>query len=287
MLRLATLIAALALAGSYGGALHPMADSLAVFRPGLALAVMLGALAWRGRARQILLAGAMIALAPILWQMRPPPPVPEAALTLYQKNLLFTLADPAPVVADIRESGADLVFLQEVSTRNRAVPEALEDAYPHQLICDAHSVGGVAILSRHAFAAPGQCLDARGAAAAQIDSPLGRVTAVVLHLHWPWPFGQAAHVERILPQLAPLPGPVLVAGDFNMVPWATSTRRIARVTDSHRVGPVAPSLMLKRLYPLMIDHILIPQDWRGAAEMRPRLGSDHRGMVARVGPVAR
>jgi endonuclease/exonuclease/phosphatase (EEP) superfamily protein YafD len=33
---------------------------------------------------------------------------------------------------------------------------------------------------------------------------------------------------------------------------------------------------------LPIDHVLLPVGWSGGKELRPELGSDHRGVVVRV-----
>lgn len=276
-------LAGLALLAGYGGALHPAGDALAVFRPVFALLLLAAGLVLRGRAGWGATLLALLAVLPILWALRPLSP-PEHGLVVYQKNLLFTLADPGPIAGDIAASGADLVMLEEVSPRNLALPEALRAAYPHQHICGAHSVGGVAILSRHPFAVPPRCDAPRGMATARIETPWGEVSAAVLHLHWPWPFGQAAHVRRLLPVLADLPRPVIVAGDFNMVHWGQSTRVLARATGTARVGPLRETFRLKRAYPMAIDHVLAPEGWRAAGIVRPRLGSDHRGIVARLAP---
>lgn len=283
MIRLLTLIVALALLASFAGALHPAGDSLAVFRPVLAVLLLIGAWSLPKGWRLAVSLAALAALVPILWSLHSSG-VPGGRLVVYQKNLLFTLTDPAPLVTDITDSGADIVMLEEVSARNRAVPGLLIGVYPHQHICDAHTVGGVAILSRHPFAVPPECAGPRGYASARIATPAGEVTAAVLHLHWPYPFGQAAHVRQLLPVLEGLPRPVVVAGDFNMVPWGHATRAIAHATGTDRVGPLRESFRLKQLYPMAIDHVLMPRGWAGRAEMRPRLGSDHRGILARVAP---
>ena len=271
------------LAATYAGPLHPLGDSLAVGRPLLAGVLLVVGVALRGRAGWLAAAAGALALAPMLWAARLMP-VPEAppALVVYQKNLRFTLADPAPIAADIRASGADVALLQEVSDRNLRVTAALADAYPHQAVCAPHPVGAVAVLSRWPFEGGEVCDVAPGMVAARILSPAGPVTVVSLHLHWPWPFGLRGHLERILPRLADLPRPVIVGGDFNAVPGSQTVRRVAEATGTRRAGPLRPSFYLKGLLPITIDHVFVPEGAVAATAMRPLLGSDHRGQRAVV-----
>lgn len=274
----------IALLGSYLGAIHPAGDTLAVFRPAWALIMLISASfmgGWRRVAGVILSA---VTLAPILWATLRPVPLPRDGLVLYLKNLRFDLADPGPVVADIRASDAGVVLLEEVSRRNLAVPEALLDSHPHQLICPAHRVGAVAILSRRPFLQTPDCAEGSGFAAARIAGPEGPVSLAVTHLHWPWPHGQAGQVAALLPRLRTLPRPVILGGDFNMVPWGYAVGKIADATGTRHVGPLRSSLVLKGLYPLVIDHVLMPEGWAGRLQMRDRLGSDHRGVLARLAP---
>lgn len=269
--------ALLALVAGFGGALHPAGDSLAVFRPLFALVLILLA-PLMGRIGRVALLAGLAVMAPILWQAGATPgPAPEIAV--YQKNLRFDLADPGPVIRDIRDSGAGIVMLQEVSQRNLAVPQALRDSLPHQVICSAHGVGAVAILSRWPFLGTPGCVEGSGLVTARIDTPLGPLGTAALHLHWPWPFGQAAQLEALMPDLRVLPQPALVAGDFNMVPWSHALHRVTGATATARVGPLRPTMMLKGVYPMVIDHVLLAEGWRGRAAMRPRLGSDHRGLL--------
>lgn len=276
----------LLLAATYAGTLHPAGDSLAVGRPFLAALLVIAGLARRGRVGWTAAAAGVLALAPILWASRPmaPPGGRGPEIVLYQKNLLFTLADPAAIVTDIRDSGADVVLLQEVSNRNLSVPAALGDALPHQAICTAHAVGAVAVLSRWPFSEQPFCPEGSGLVAARILAPAGEVTAVSLHLHWPWPFGQKAQVEQLLPVLAGLPRPVLVGGDFNAVPGSQAVRRIAAATGSWRGGPLRPTFLLRRLVPITIDHVLAPEGWAAVAQRRPMFGSDHNGQKVSLSP---
>lgn len=281
--RAALVAGVLLLAASYAGALHPAADSLAVGRPFLALLLLGGGLAVRARVGAMAVMAGIAALAPILWMMRPAAPPDGQGIVVYQKNLLYSVSDPSAVAADIRQSGADLALLQELSARNGGIAAALADRLPHQVICPAATAGTVAILSRWPLAAKPDCAADIGMAAVRLETPAGPLTAVSLHLTWPWPRDQAGQVDRLLPRLDALAGPVVLGGDFNAVPWSQTVARIAGATGTRRAGPVRASFLLGGL-PLTIDHVLAPRDWQAASTIRPRFGSDHRGQRVSLGP---
>nr|WP_293173373.1 endonuclease/exonuclease/phosphatase family protein [Nannocystis sp.] len=272
---------------SYLGIVHGLGDSLAVIRPGLAvLAVVVGALLWfarRPRAGLAVLAVALVAGVPVVWSSLPARTGVEHAYCVYQKNLSFRLADPAPLIADIAAHAPDFVTLQEVTDRTRAVMVGLAERLPSQHLCPFAAVGGVAVLSRWPMiAGTARCAEGDGLAAMQVETPEGPVWIVAIHLHWPFPYRQSAQVERLMPMLETLEGPIVIGGDFNMVPWSYTLGRIAGATGSERAGAVTYSLpMAGGWVTLPIDHVLVPQG-RGAtgAERLPLLGSDHHGVLA-------
>ena len=281
--RLIAVFCLIGLAGSLAGAWHPAGDSLAVFRPALAVALLLTAPVLRGRAGLAASAVALVALAPILWDLWRPVQGPANGIVVYQKNLRFDLADPAPIIADIRASGAGIVFLEEVSWRNLAVSERLKAGLPYQLICPGDTTGAIAILSRWPLDRR-DCVPKSGLASARARTPMGAVSVAVLHLTWPWPYGQAAQLDTLMPKIRGIAQPALVGGDFNMVPWSRAVRAIASATGTAPLGPLRTTFMLKGIYPMAIDHVLIPRGWAGRGGTRPLLGSDHRGVLTRIGP---
>lgn len=295
-----------ALAAGFGGLIHPAGDSLAVFRLPIAGVVILAALAHAafGGARWMAactVALALLAAAPTALYYLPVTPgsVPgpgaagaasgqaPADGVLYQKNLLYALADPSEIIADIRASGADFVTLQEVTPQNRIVLDALSEEYPAQLYCPFAAVGGTAVLSRWP-ALPGEaiCAQAGGLSALRVDAPAGALWVVSVHLHWPWPYGQPRHARHLTNTLGAISGRKVVAGDFNMVPWGWSVRRLARAADATPAGPAKATFRVAGgMLGLPIDLVLLPADWEGHVERRPRLGSDHFGLVARFAAI--
>ena len=272
---------------SYLGAVHGLGDSLAVVRPALAgSAVLLGGLLVRARRRGGGLVAVMAGLfagVPVIVSSLPDGPGDGDAYHVYQKNLSFRLADPAPLIADIAAFAPDFVTLQEVTARTRAVMTGLGEALPSQHLCPFATVGGVAVLSRWPMiAGTAHCAEDDGLAAMQVTTPDGPVWIVSMHLHWPFPYRQSEQLGRLLPALAALTGPIVIGGDFNMVPWSHTLRAIARITASERAGSVTYTLpMLGGWITLPIDHVLVP---RGQAATHARrlelLGSDHHGVLA-------
>lgn len=107
---------------------------------------------------------------------------------------------------------------------------------------------------------------------------------VTLHLHWPWPHGQAAQVDILASAIAALDRPVVVAGDFNMVPWGASVARIERAARARRTGATVTTFARFPLLPLPIDHVLLPEGWAGRQSVLAELGSDHRGLLVHFAP---
>ena len=275
------------LLGSYFGAYHPLGDSLAVFRGPLTIA---GALSILGLARAgfkgavglagvLVLGSAYTVLAPrVGWSA-----APNAPYALYQKNMRFKMPSTGGLRDDILAQNPDFITLQEVSRQNRPLLADLKTPYPAQVFCPFATVGGVAVASRWPMVAGSErCQPASGMAAMQLETPDGPVWLVSLHLHWPYPKGQAAQVRLLLPQLAELKGPVVLGGDFNMVPWAHTLRAITAATHTRRIGVPHYTLSLKGIYSLPIDHVLVHSNDRPASsQKRPLLGSDHDGVLAR------
>lgn len=287
--RLVEPLLTLALAGTgglllagYAGALHPLGDSLAVFRlQGAVVLALLSVLALWLRLWRRATVGLMLALAAGL-------PLVAAyghagvpgVMRLYQKNMLFKNNDLAGLDADIRALAPDVVTLQEVSEPNAAMLARLANVLPHQLRCGKGDVGGVAVLTRLPLIG-GQQVCTGGLAALRVQSAEGPVWLVSVHLGWPWPYRQAEQARKVLLLLGAMEGPVVIGGDFNMVAWSSVLGRVRAVAGVRRVEPVQGSFAQFAPFAVLpIDQVMAPGG--GAVEVRPELGSDHRGLFARV-----
>ncbi len=254
-------LAALPLLGGYLGWLHPIGDSLGVFRlQGAGLVAVLSAAALMAGAALVGRLGMVLALVagvPVAWSYQGTGAA-GGDLRLYQKNMLFRNDDLAGLQADIRAAAPDVLTLQEVSEPNKPMLAALSDLLPHQLWCPFSPHFGTAVATR-LQPVPGQQVCAPGLAAMKVTGPQGPLWLVSIHLHWPWPYGQPAHVADLLPVLEEMEAPVVMAGDFNMVLWSDALAALRHVTGAEHAGPVrgtytgfAPWLTLP------IDHVLAP-----------------------------
>lgn len=276
------ILSIVALAGGYMGWLHPLGDSLAVGRGPASIAVFVLSLLgiWTGMQAAAfgpLLLSILTATSVLLAHIWPGPP---GVFLLYQKNMFYQNSDLAGLEADIRASDALALTLQEVSAPNRALLDNLTDMMPHQLHCPLGRRGGTAVASR-LEPIPGSEVCVPGLSAMQVvfrDQP---VWIVSVHLSWPWPYGQAAHVAELRPVLAGLEGPILMGGDFNMVRWGLSVRRLAAEVRGQFAGPSKGSFSGRWFLPsLPIDHVIAPSG--GRVTLRPALGSDHLGLLANL-----
>lgn len=270
---------------SFAGALWPLGDSLAVFRVPLAtlFALCLIWTNWPRRVRWPLAVLAMAAIAQIALPRWAVPELNDHDVTLYQQNLLFSRRHDADWLAELATRRPDIITLQEVSGRNMALLDFLKTDYPTQAVCHFATVGGVAVLSHFPSAeAEPICVEQDGLVAVRLETPQGPLWAASLHLHWPWPYEQAEQVDRLLPTLERLTGPVVLGGDFNAVGWSQSVRRIARSMQAARLPHAGPSFVLPRIaMPVTIDHVLTNTGPSTAISL-PRHGSDHFGIFAKV-----
>lgn len=280
----AVLLALLALA-TWAGPLHPAADSLAVIRVPLLVLAALALIwtAWPRALRWPLVGFCLLALGQVAW-MKLHAPAP-GDFTVYQKNLWYGNRQSEALAREIRSQSPDVVTLQEVSGENRQVLDLLRADYPHQFLC-ADGWWGGAVLSRHpVVAGESLCSAERGLAGVRVSMPRGPVWVLSVHLEWPWPRGQRPQTDRLAPMVDSLEGPVVLAGDFNMMPWGSDVKRLVAATGVRRAGPLLPTFWLKPRgwalsAPLPLDQVYATGG--GRAERRPLLGSDHHGVLARV-----
>ena len=286
ILTLLAILAALPVLGGYLGMLHPLGDSLAVFRlQGAGVLAVLSAFAWMTGALRLGRVGMLVAFfagAPVVWSYGAfQGPEAGQGLRIYQKNMLFRNDDLAGLAQDIRATSPDAVMLQEVSQANLALMEDLKTDFPHQLRCDFASVGGTALVTR-LQPVEGQEICTPGLAALQVQGPQGPLWLVSIHLHWPWPYGQSPQLQELIPLLKGMEGPVVMAGDFNMVRWSWAVSALAGAARVTPAGPVQGTYTgFDPWITLPIDHVLAPSG--GKVETRPGLGSDHLGLLAEVG----
>ena len=279
----------LVLLAGFFGHVHPAFDSIAALRVQMAVvfavcsffAVAFGALT----ARALAVTGLVIAGWGIVPQMLGEIPVEGGDVVLYNQNLRWDNADLEVVAEAIRAEGADVVTLQEVSSRTEPLMAMMARDYPFQAFCEfSTGVGGVAILSRLPnWGEPG-CARGLGLVWMELRPPGGRSFHVAsLHLSWPWPHRQPDHIAKIAPILAEIGAPLLIAGDFNMAPWGHAVTQVAKASGTVPVRGLRLTLDKPEFWPgLPIDHVLADPRALVEVEVLEKSGSDHHALLARV-----
>ena len=261
----------------FAGSLHPAGDSLSLFRVvlgGLCMICLLLPMSRRWRAGLgLTAAAALLTTVPLFFGGND-----GDTLTVYSKNIWYRNPQLSQLAADIRESGADVVTLQEVSRGNEALMVQLKADYPHQHICRFSGWSAVAVLSRFPVT-EARCTSRRAVGAARIHKDGQDIWVGSVHLPWPFPYGNARAADAAQEMISGLAGPVVLAGDFNIFPWANSVQRLGQAASAQVVRPLRPTFNLRGL-PLLLDHVHAPGG--GQAEYRGLIGSDHLGVLARV-----
>lgn len=84
------------------------------------------------------------------------------------------------------------------------------------------------------------------------------------------------------------PGPLILAGDFNMTPWTVKQKTFTKATGLGRFNTFHPTWPMRRrdlpLLPLLpIDNVFASPHFASIATTTgPRLGSDHRPVIADI-----
>ena len=215
-------------------------------------------------------------------------------LSLYSANVLWENNDVPAIAASVRAANADVVILIELGNGPAERIEQILAAYPHRVGSPAIGRGGKparsVIASRYPLTEIPDRPDGLHAVGAVVQTPLGPVNIVGVHLTRPWPFryqwGQISQTMALAEVRRDLTGPVIVAGDFN----AVSGARIGRQVQA-QVG-VIPAPGFPGTWPTSIPSfagITIDQVYRSPdlALLERRLGlangSDHRPVVTRFG----
>jgi endonuclease/exonuclease/phosphatase (EEP) superfamily protein YafD len=94
---------------------------------------------------------------------------------------------------------------------------------------------------------------------------------------------QMQEITRIAAQSQP---PLIVAGDFNAVPWAYTVRQLAELTDTYHIQPGPDTARTWFPFPffgLALDHVLVSGEWRVLNYRHgAQGGSDHLPIVVDV-----
>lgn len=223
----------------------------------------------------------------------------DIELRILTANVWRENADPAATIAQIRDSGADVVLLQETHGRIRGALQALAGTYPYRSRC--WSPCGLTILSKRPFIKEKyRFRDANRRPYgpklhwARLIAPDGRpVTLITLHYAWPLPrYRQDIVRAGLASALADQDkSDLILAGDMNLTPWSTAMREqdraLAPMVRHSRGLATFPARLhgeMRAPFPfpfLAIDQLYAGPAWRQVSITRlPRAGSDHYAVLA-------
>jgi endonuclease/exonuclease/phosphatase (EEP) superfamily protein YafD len=221
------------------------------------------------------------------------------SLTVMTFNIWVLNREPERLVAYLREQKPDIVFLEEVTEAHKQALAQLADLYPTQVTCH-HSLVACETMLLSRFPAARQSAGPIGGAMpstaiAELQIGSRRLTAIAVHVAWPFPMGgqdaQREQVTHLAAARARFQGPLLVGGDFNGGAWVRNQRDLRVETGLsgepglHPTWPARPihGYEVPDWIRLPIDHVLS----RGgpvvvSAEAGPELGSDHLPLLTSV-----
>ena len=189
---------------------------------------------------------------------------------------------------------ADIVLLQEVTSRRNEELARLHETYPYSLNIPRDDNFGIAVMSRRPFE------NAR-----VIESPPMKYPTLVVEVaifgkpvtlvttHPQPPLDDRGYDARniqllsIAETIASIPGPRILAGDLNTAMWGRNYRRLIEVsglTDARKGFGVLPSWPTQLPFAMIpIDHCLVSEDVM-VRDVRtgPNIGSDHLPLIVEL-----
>lgn len=160
-------------------------------------------------------------------------------ILVFATNLEIGQAEPASVMAHIRQRSPDLVMLSEVTPEAHQALSALglTETYPYYAGWTKSGASGTMLLSKYPVAGHGMISGRLNQPVAKVTMPRGDVLVVPLHTtaptHWQWEH-DIDQVRRWVEQQPPS-ARLIVAGDFNATYSHPRYRQLAQqLTDAHR-----------------------------------------------------
>ena len=203
------------------------------------------------------------------------------------------------VLRFVRETRPDLVVIQEAVPGWHATVERLASQFPYIAPANWRREPQNILLSKFpVLSARVQHPGPSYSNYLQARLRVGGKTVTVLAIHPPTPLNQAltaihrSHFAAYRAAVGRAPGPVIIAGDFNLTPWSPRFRTFLART---KLSIADPGLAWPRTFPartrynvsdrllpgIPIDHILVSRHFAVKHVRRgPFVGSDHYPLVA-------
>ncbi len=286
--------ALIVIAGEFGRT-TPLLDTLNHFRPQVAIIVGVLAIAAMPVRRWFLaLLGAATAAWATLTVMDDGAcaiqPGGGATLRLMTFNMWARNYDDAAIDGRIAAFDPDIIVLQEFGQAQLPLKEVLRDRYPHLADCAQERGCRLAIFAKQPWdtvTTSGRAEGTPPMLRAGFAATEGRPAFTVVSTHlarptdgWDW---QASDLNRLSDEIAGLPNPLIVAGDFNATPWSfalQSFRGRTGLCGAPGYRPSWPSWL--DAIGLPIDQVFVSEGLGVSAEVLGPAGSDHLPIGAMV-----
>ena len=277
-------------------------EVVAIALPAIGLVALVGAgfetlSGRRGSRRSSLASMALMATTAILLPRIPTMTASATTeVTLVSANLTGDSPRAGASVDGLLAIDPDVLVLLEANADVVARSQEIEKSLPFRALAPIVVWSQVAVFSRYEFdqlEIP-DSIDTDKILALRIEAP-EPFTLVAAHLPRPWlvrtpsedtPAGRQALMVRLADWIASLDGHVVLAGDLNATDRGIGYRTLldqGELTDVIRVN-WAPTTSTK-WWPLLlrIDHVFVRGLCAAGADTVPLEGSDHIGLVARIG----
>lgn len=246
---------------------------------------------WPAAAFAAAVAGLLLLAVQPQWFPRQAPAADTPGFTLYSANLWARNEDVAAMRRSIEAADPDVLVLIEFGDAPAEALDTLLAGYPNRAVTTRHGRGAggpvrSVIASRLPLTPlPGDPRDIE-TAVARIDTPVGPVTVMGVHLTRPWPFqyqwGQIIQADNILARRHATEGPIVIAGDFNSTVAGRIGRKMRSEGELTAAGgyPGTWPVNLPAPVRITIDQVYHSPDLV-AADRRLGLptGSDHRPVI--------
>jgi endonuclease/exonuclease/phosphatase (EEP) superfamily protein YafD len=217
-------------------------------------------------------------------------------------NLLMVNRDTPPILREIEDANADLVFLQEYTEHwDKEFTQWFGQAYPYRLIYPQEDSFGAAIYSRHPFAGQPKLDSSMGKwGIVQLSADVAVGNTIIqcrnVHLVPPrnWDY-TVEHLDEMREFEQRLRGNssrnVIIAGDFNFTGSTLQANAIARSgfhdafdeAGSGRGATWPVNGVFRYLPGIRLDHIFLSQNLHcRRIETGNGYGSDHRPLIAEL-----
>lgn len=276
-----------------------IADLFAHLRPFLATTLVICGVGYHlkknTRLRNLSIGGAVFALIFVLPSLFQTAPILASkgdadSFRVYSQNIAFRNQDKEAVVAQIRESDADIVVLQEVTAGWLEQLKPLLEIYQYDVTEARENNFGMMVMSRFPIVEFG-IADFSGwdvpSITATIDVRGEKI--VVIGTHPPPPVARDLwevrnwHLESLAQNARLEQKPLLVVGDLNTTPWSAAYRKF--IDESELVSAMWPGKATWK--PLSLPCVGLPTDYQFVSEHFRMVngrrldfaGSDHRAML--------